>query len=387
MNTLAARVKAIEPFHVMEILARAKALEASGRSIIHLEIGEPDFPTPAPIIEAGLRAIAAGHTHYAPATGLPALRAAIAESYFPHASVDPRRVVVTPGSSGALALVFAAILNPGDEVLLADPGYPCHRHFVHLFEGRAVMVPVTADTQYQLTPELIRQHWNERTRAVLVASPSNPTGTIVSNDGMRRLFETVRTLGGSLVADEIYHGLTYDADVKTALALGEDIFVVNSFSKYYGMTGWRVGWAVVPDAAVNALDKIAQNVFLATNTPAQHAALAAFGPETTKELERRRLIFRERRDYLLTALREIGFKIPLAPSGAFYLYADGSRFTNDSDALANAWLEQAGVAVAPGKDFGTNAAARHLRFSYATTLDNLREGVTRIRGYLAPKST
>jgi aspartate/methionine/tyrosine aminotransferase len=374
----------IEPFHVMDILARARALEAQGRDIVHMEIGEPDFPTPAPVVAAGIAALEAGHTHYTPALGLPELRAAIAASYPAAARPEPSRVIVTPGSSGALTLAFGVLINPGDEVLMADPGYPCNRHFVRLYEGRAQLIPVDAASNYQLTAELIAQHWTAKTRAVLVSSPSNPTGTLVSDAEMARMAATVRERGGVLIVDEIYHGLTYDGHAaRSALALGADIFVVNSFSKYYGMTGWRLGWLVAPAPYVEAVDRLAQNIFLAASTPAQHAALAVFTPAVAVELERRRAEFEARRNFLLPALRTLGFRIPVTPEGAFYLYADCSVFTQDSEAFARALLEQEGVAITPGRDFGVAAPARHVRFSYANTQARLEEGVRRLARFLS----
>jgi aspartate/methionine/tyrosine aminotransferase len=378
----ATRLSKIEPFHVMDILARARAMEAQGRSIIHMEIGEPDFPTAPAIVQAGMAALEAGRTHYTPALGLPELRAAIAASYPAHARPDAGRVAVTPGASGALQLIFAALINPGDQVLMADPGYPCNRHFVSLFEGEPLAIPVDASTGYQLNADLVRQHWSKRTVAVLLASPSNPTGTLIPSDEMARIVRAVEERGGVLIVDEIYHGLVYGDEAVTALAHSPNLFVVNSFSKYYGMTGWRLGWLVAPASYVPAIDKLAQNIFLAASTPAQYAALAAYDAGVQRELQKRRDIFRDRRDFLLPALRELGFEIPLVPQGAFYLYADCSRFTDDSQAFALRLLEQAGVAITPGLDFGSHRAARHVRFSYANTIDNLREGVSRLRNYL-----
>ena len=383
MKPLAARLSHIQPFYVMDILARARAMEAQGRSVIHMEIGEPDFPTAEGIVQAGIAALKAGHTHYTPALGLPELRTAIAQSYAPVASVDASRVVVTPGASGALQLIFAALINPGDQVLMADPGYPCNRHFVRLFEGEPVAIPVDAATGYQLNADLIRRHWTKRTVAVLLASPSNPTGTLVPDGEMARIVRTVAELGGVLIVDEIYHGLVYGAAATTALTHSPDVFVVNSFSKYYGMTGWRLGWLVAPLAFVPAIDKLAQNIFLASNTPAQYAALSAFTPEVQRELQRRRDIFHERRDFLLPALRELGFVISAVPEGAFYLYADCSRFTSDSQTFAVNLLEHTGVAITPGLDFGRHRSESHVRFSYANTLENLRAGVKRLREFLA----
>ena len=383
MKPVAARMSRIAPFHVMDILARARALEAAGRSIIHMEIGEPDFPTPAAIVQAGIEALRRGHTHYTSALGLSELRAAIAASYPAHVRPAAERVVVTPGASGALQLIFGVLINPGDEVLMADPGYPCNRHFVRLFEGEARLVPVDAGTGYQLTAELVRQYWTPRTRAVLIASPSNPTGTLVAPAEMAKIANVVAELDGCLIVDEIYLGLTYGGDAVTALAHGPDVFVVNSFSKYYGMTGWRLGWLVAPAAYVPDIDKLAQNIFLAPNTPAQYAALAAFQPEVEAELQQRRDLFRERRDFLLPALRDVGFGIPVLPQGAFYLYADSSRFSPDSQALCLQLLDIAGVAVTPGLDFGDHLPQRHVRFSYANTLDRLKEGVNRIGHFLS----
>lgn len=382
MKPGARRVARIEPFRVMDILARARAMEARGRSIIHLEIGEPDFATAPAIVEAGIRALRAGRTHYTPALGLPELRAAIAGHYPAGHRPSAERVAVTPGASGALQLIFAALIDPGDRVLLADPGYPCNRHFVSLFEGVPASVPVGPETGYQLTAELVRRHWDERTVAVLVASPSNPCGSIIAPGDMAELAQTVQWLGGVLIVDEIYHGLVYEGESESALTCSPDVFVVNSFSKYYGMTGWRLGWLVAPPPYLSAIDKLAQNLFLAASTPAQYAALAALAPETQHELQRRRDVFRERRDYLLPALRELGFSIPRSPEGAFYVYADCTRFGDDSQALALRLLEQAGVAITPGLDFGAHQASRHVRFSYTNTLENLREAVARLRAFL-----
>lgn len=381
MKDLAQRLASIQPFHVMDILARARALEAAGRSIIHMEIGEPDFPTADAIVAAGVAALQAGKTHYTPALGLPELRRAIAASYAP-VSIDPERVVVTPGASGALMLVLAALLDGGDEVLLADPGYPCNRNFVHLFGGRPTLVPVDADSGYQLTAEMIEAHWSPRTTVVMVASPSNPTGTLIPDAEMERIVRCVAAHGGTLVVDEIYHGLTYGTQTSSVLRYTNDVFVLNSFSKYYGMTGWRAGWLVAPPGYIDALDRLAQNIYLAVNTPAQYAALTALSTELRPVLEERRQEFERRRNFLLPALRGLGFDIPVTPQGAFYLYADCAPLGVDAETLASGLLEEAGVAVTPGRDFGIYRAKQHLRFSYANTIDNLREGVRRIKAHL-----
>jgi aspartate/methionine/tyrosine aminotransferase len=381
---IARRMADIEPFHVMDLLARARALEAAGRDIVHMEIGEPDFVTPAPIREAAKQALDAGKTHYTPAVGLPALREAISAFYQSEygVAVDPQRIIVTPGASGALLLALGVLVNPGEQVLMADPGYPCNRHFTRLLEAQAVGVPVGAETDYQLTPELLEQHWTEDTVATMLASPSNPTGTVVSCESLAKMFDVAAERGGRLIVDEIYHGLIYDGTADTALNVSDELFVINSFSKYFCMTGWRLGWLVAPSDYVREADKLAQNIFLAAPTVSQHAALAAFAPESREILAEYRDAFRERRDFLLPALRELGFDIPVVPAGAFYLYANCSRFTDDSYGFALDVLEKAGVAITPGKDFGANQPERHLRFAYTTSLAHLEEGVERLAKYL-----
>ena len=374
----------IEPFHVMELLGRARELEAAGRSIIHMEIGEPDFTTPQPVVEAAQRALVEGRTHYTPALGLPALREAIAGFYRSRYGVElpARRIVITPGASGALLLALGVLLDRDSEVLMADPGYPCNRHFVRFIEGRARPIAVGADTDYQLTAELLATHWNEATRAAMIATPSNPTGTLIPADELAAMASLVRERGGALLVDEIYHGLVYGQATPTALALSDELFVINSFSKYFSMTGWRLGWLVVPEAYVRQVEKLAQNLFIAAPTLAQYAALAALGEETLAILEQRRLAFQQRRDFLLPALRELGFGIPVTPQGAFYLYTDCSRFSDDSLRFATELLEKSGVAVTPGIDFGSHLPQKHLRFAYTTSLEKLAEGVARIRRHI-----
>ena len=388
INTQHARRMAdIAPFHVMEILARARELEAQGRSIIHMEIGEPDFPTPQTIIEAAIEALQQVNMHYTAALGLPQLRDAIGRFYAERYDIEipTSRIVITPGSSGALLLCMGVILNPGDEVLMADPGYPCNRHFVRFAEARAIGVPVDASTTYQLTPELIERYWTPRTVAVMLASPSNPTGTLISSESLGAIAACVHARGGRLIVDEIYHGLVYDGQASTVLATSDQVFAINSFSKYFNMTGWRLGWLIAPQAYVADIDKLAQNIFLAPSTPAQYAALAAFEAPTITLLEKRKEALRQRRDYLLPALKELGFDIPLTPSGAFYLYAGCARFTTDSYVFVREILEQAGVAITPGIDFGSHQPERHVRFAYTTSLANLREGVCRLKMFLTSR--
>ena len=284
-----------------------------------------------------------------------------------------------------MLLAIAALVNPGDQVLVADPGYPANRHFVRMMEGEVVGVPVGPDSRYQLTPELIEQYWTERTVAALVATPSNPTGTLIAQEHLIRMAANARRRNGVLIVDEIYHGLVYDGAARgtpTAAGAGDNVFVINSFSKYFNMTGWRLGWMVVPEAYVSDLDKLSQNIYLSAPTPAQLAALVAFEPATLAICEERREAFRERRDYLVPALSELGFDIPHMPQGAFYVYAGCGRFSRDSHAFALDLLQQAGVAITPGIDFGVHEARTHVRFAYTRPVARLREGVRRISHYL-----
>ena len=382
---LAQRVAEIAPFHVMELLARAHELEAQGRSIVHMEVGEPDFQTAKPICDAGIRAIEAGKLFYTPALGLPELRASISRFYSERYGVEvpASRIIVTSGASGALLLTIGVLINTGDEVLMADPGYPCNRNFVRMMGGVPAEVPVGAESAYQLLPEMVERHWNSKTRAVIVASPSNPTGTLMPAAALQEVIAIAGARGGTTIVDEIYHGLVYAGDYTTALKFSDDVFVINSFSKYFNMTGWRLGWMVVPEGYLNALDKLSQNVYLSAPAPAQHAALAAFGPGTIAILEARRAEFKARRDFLVPALRELGFRIPVMPQGGFFIYADCSGLTNDSFAFAHDLLETAGVAIAPGADFGVHGAAQHVRVSYAKPVATLAEGVKRIGEYIA----
>ncbi len=374
----------IQPFHVMDILSRARALESQGRTIIHMEIGEPDFPTPEPVVTAAIEALRVGETHYTAALGLPALREAIADYYRSRdgIDVDPQRIIITPGSSGALLLALGVLIDPGEQVLMSDPGYPCNRHFVRFLEGEAVSIAVDESTDYQLNAELIERHWQEHTRAVMLASPANPTGAVIADDVLQDIVNTVERLGGTLIMDEIYHDLVYGKRPRSVLASSDHVFVVNSFSKYFNMTGWRIGWLVAPEDFVSPVDRLAQNIFLAASTPAQHAALKAFGKGTQDILEQHRQVLQQRRDYLLPALRDIGFTVTVHPAGAFYIYADCARFSQDSQAFCQELLEQAGVAITPGCDFGQYRAASHVRFSYTTSMGNLEEGVRRLREYL-----
>ncbi|EKU26580.1 pyridoxal phosphate-dependent aminotransferase [Xanthomonas graminis] len=372
------RSRDIEPFHVMALLARANELEHAGHDVIHLEIGEPDFTTAAPIV-------AAGHTRYTAARGLPALREALATFYRQRYDVDldPARIMITPGGSGALLLASALLVDPGKRWLLADPGYPCNRHFLRLVEGAAQLVPVGADSRYQLTPALLDAHWNADSVGALVASPANPTGTLLDRTELAALAQALQARGGHLVVDEIYHGLSYGIDAPSVLEVDDSAYVLNSFSKYFGMTGWRLGWLVAPRAAVPSLEKLAQNLYISASSIAQHAALACFLPETLQILEARRAEFGQRRDYLLPALRALGLRIDVEPQGAFYLYADVSAFTDDAQAFCAHFLETEHVAFTPGVDFGQYRAHQHVRIAYTQSLPRLKEAVARIARGLA----
>ncbi len=381
---LAARLDDIEPFHVMELLKMAAALEQAGRSVIHMGIGEPDFPAAQPVLDAAAKAIAGATMRYTHAAGLPALREAIAAHYQQRFELDvaAERIVITAGASGALLLACAALVGRDDEVLMPDPSYPCNRHFVTAFEGRARLIPSGPAQRFQLSAAMVREHWSPATRGVLLASPSNPTGTSIATTELRDIAAWVRERGGFTLVDEIYQGLSYDAPPFSALSLGEDIIVINSFSKYFNMTGWRLGWLVVPPSMMPAVEKLAQNFFICASTLAQQAALACFTPESTAIFEQRKNEFKRRRDFLVPQLQRLGFTIPVLPDGAFYIYADCSRFSDDADAFTRDVLEATGVVMTPGLDFGTRDVQRYIRVSYATSMENLQEAVRRLETYL-----
>ncbi len=383
---VADRMQGISAFYVMELLQRAKQLEQEGRDIIHMEIGEPDFPTPQAVLDAGQNLLKTGEVKYTAAAGLPELRACIATYYQQQYGVtlDPRRVFITPGASGAFLLAFGISLNPGEQVMMADPCYPCNDNFVRLFNGTTQFINVDAETDYQLNAPLIAQHWTPSTKGVLIASPANPTGTLIGNEDLQQAIAEVQARGGCFYSDEIYHGLVYDNAVNTALAFNDDVFVINSFSKFFGMTGWRVGWLVVPEAFIDAAEKLAQNIFISTTSYSQYAALASFTPENLAELTRRREEFHQRRDFLYDGLLKLGFKIASKPQGAFYIYADCSAFTDDSFQFARDLLEQEGVAVTPGKDFGRYQAEKHIRFAYTASIDRMAAALQRLERFVCP---
>lgn len=369
----------------MDVLARAHALEAAGRRVVHLEIGEPDFTAPAPVVEAGIRALRDGLTAYTATLGLPALREAIADHYLRRFSekVDPQRIAITSGASGGLLCTAALYVNPGDEILVPDPGYPGYRHFVRAFEGKARALRVRAEENFQPSLEMVRAAWGPRTKGLLLGSPSNPTGTLIGKEELRAIAELIAERSGVLMIDEIYQGLVYGEEPRfspsTALGLPGEVVIVNSFSKYFCMTGWRLGWVVLPAGAVRGFEKLAQHLFISAPTAAQHAAIAAFSPDSLSILERRRDEFEKRRDFLLPALTRAGLKVPAEPHGAFYIYADCG---SDSRAYCLKLLQEQGVAATPGIDFGSNETSHFVRFAYTRSMDDLEaaaEGILRFR--------
>ena len=377
----AERVRKIEPFRVMDIVARAAALEADGHDVVHMEVGEPDFPTPGAIVKAGQKALTVGKTKYTTAQGLPELRECISQQYMDWygISIDPSRIFVTTGGSAALLLVTAMLLNVDEGFLMTDPGYPCNRHFLHAFEAEPQLVPVTADDHFQLTPALIERHWKDNTRGALIASPANPTGAVIARKDLEQIANAIKERNGYLVVDEIYHGLVYgDVAQDSVLSIDPSAFVVNSFSKYFGMTGWRLGWMVVPPDAVKIAEKLSQNLFICPSSVAQYAALGAFSTDAKNEMERNKAEFKKRRDFLVPALRKLGFGVPLMPEGAFYVYAKLPAGLGSSEAFAQSLLEQHHVAITPGTDFGTYLAEDYARFSYSQDLETLKKGVERI---------
>ena len=383
-NFLSNRAKNLSPFHVMDILAQAKTLSEQGRTIYHMEVGEPDFPTAESIINSGISALKQHKTYYTPALGLPELRQAVADYYQRKFAIEinPRRIIITPGASGAIQLAISCLLDVGENVLLADPGYPCNRNIAQILGVEAVAVEIDASSNYQLDTALIEKHWNNQTRAAMVATPSNPTGTILTKPEMQALCDAVALKQGRLIVDEIYQGLVYDGMDYTALEISDECFVINSFSKYFGMTGWRLGWMVVPEFYVEAIDRIAQNIFLAPATMSQYAALNALEPETQNILDERRDVFKQRRDFLLPALQQLGFEIAREPQGAFYIYANCERFTDDSFLWVQQLLKKEGVAITPGIDFGNYMAHKHCRFAYTQSIEMLEKSIDRIDAFI-----
>ena len=388
---IASRNALIAPFQVMEMMKTASQWQTAGEDVIHMSIGEPDFTAPPSVQQALLQAVAEGKTAYTPALGIPSLREAIAQFYQDRFNiwVDPARIVITAGASGAMLLGLATLVGQGDEVLLPDPSYPCNRHFIAVVGATAKLLACGPEQRFQLTATQLTSHWSEKTRGVLIASPSNPTGTTIAWPELQAIQEEVIKRNGFLMVDEIYQGLRYEQTLgntpKSALSLeqaDQNVIVLNSFSKYFNMTGWRLGWMVLPSVMLPNIEKLAQNLFICPSALAQQAALACFRTDSLAIYETRRLQFEQRRNYLLPALASLGFKIPVAPDGAFYIYADTSALAPSSETLANRLLDNAKVCIVPGKDFGFAAPEQYVRFSYATSLARLEEAVERMRRVL-----
>jgi len=381
MSILSKRAREITPFIVMEVLERAHELERQGRHIIHLEVGEPDFSTPKSICEAGARAIENGATHYTHSLGLIEFREAICQHYLEKYGVHfgPERVVVTSGSSPALFMMISALLEPGDEIIISDPHYPCYPNFAKFIGAKPVFVEVYEEDAFQLRPEEIKKKIGPRTKAIIINSPSNPTGNLLSAERIKE----IATLGLPVISDEIYHGLVYGQKEHSILEFSEDAFVVNGFSKLYAMTGWRLGYIVAPIDFVRALQKIQQNFFVSAGSISQWAGLAAL-TNAHADVERMRTIYDERRKYMVRRVRELGFGLTTEPAGAFYMLLNARHLSDSSYDLAFEILEKAGVGVTPGIDFGQNAEG-YIRLSYANSLENIKEGLRRLEDFLSTR--
>lgn len=392
---LSTRAQQIEPFYVMEVFKaaslKARQVASSDRPMIFLSVGEPDFTAPPLVQEAAQRAVRAGMTGYTNALGLDALREKISAWYATRFGIDvaPARIVVTAGASAALQLACLALVERGDEIVMPDPSYPCNRHFVSAADGVAKLIPTTAAERFQLSAAKVEAAWTAQTRGVLLASPSNPTGASIHPDELRRIHTLVRERGGVTMIDEIYLGLSYDPIFgRSALELGDDIISINSFSKYFSMTGWRLGWLVAPESLIAPIERLAQNLYICPSSISQQAALACFEPESIAQYEHRRAQFRARRDFFIPALREIGFNIPVEPDGAFYAYADVSPLLSKLG-VDNSWdfcfalMDKAHIAITPGRDFGHDSTSKFVRFSTASAMAQLQDAVRRMKALFA----
>jgi len=380
LQHLSPRIENVSPFRVMTVMRRAAELEAEGHKVVHMEVGEPDFATAFPIVEAAKRALEKGLTQYTSAPGIAELREAIAKRYkLNHGvSIDPNRVLVTPGASGGLTLLANMLVSPGDGVLLTDPAYPCVRNFIYMLSAEPQLIPVSIVNNFQPTLDELDLYRNHNSRGLWLASPSNPTGTILERERLQEICNWTQRNQLHLLVDEIYHGLEYVDDLPSVLEMDSSAFVVNSFSKYYGMTGWRLGWIIVPDEYVETANILAQNLFISPPSIAQYAALAAFTNEAEVIFEERRDAFRQRRDYLSRALRELGFQLSNNIQGAFYIYANISKFSEDSEEFCKNLLDYHQVAITPGTDFGEYKAKEFVRIAFTTSMQDLELGVERI---------
>lgn len=385
MDKLSPVLENVSAFRVMSIMQRAQELEQQGHKVIHMEVGEPDFSSAEPIIQAAKAALDCGFTQYTAATGIVELRKALAQHYSDqyNVDVDYRRILITPGASGGLTLLANMLVGQGDGVLLSDPAYPCVRNFIHLMAAEPQLMPVDVEQNFQPNLQDYEKHCKANTRGLWLASPSNPTGTIISREGLREAAQWTKAKNLHLLVDEIYHGLHYVDDMPSVLEIDQSAFVVNSFSKYFGMTGWRLGWIVVPPEFIETATKLAQNLYISASSIAQYAALAVFEDESKAIFEQRRVAFRERRDYLAKALQELGFIVPEAIQGAFYIYADISKLSDDSERFCKELLETRQVAITPGTDFGNYRSKSFVRIAFTTAMEDLKLGVERIRGQLA----
>lgn len=384
MQTLAKRVEQIAPFQVMAVMERAKQLQTAGKDVIHLEVGEPDFSAPAAVNEAGMAAISAGKTGYTAATGLPELCQAISDFYLERYKVQvaPERIVVTPGASGALLLLSSLMAEVGSEVLMPDPCYPCNRHFLLQVGAKARMLECSSEHNFEIDLDSLASHWQAQTTGLWLASPANPTGSVLSKDYVAKAWDIVKQQGGHLLVDEIYQGLVFDGEDFTALSVSDDIFVVNSFSKYFAMTGWRLGWIVVPEWAIEGATKLAQNLFISAPSIAQYAALRAFQPDVLAECEQRRQTLAERRQTLINGLEKLGLPIASAPQGAFYVYVDVSSITSDAMQWCLELLQTEFVALTPGADFGQKDAYKYVRFAYTCDCERIEQALQRIERFI-----
>jgi len=375
---VAKRTEEISSFIVMDVLERACEMEKSGLDVVHLEVGEPDFDTPQCIKEALCRAVHEGHTHYCHSLGLPELRDAISAYYQRtyKVAVDPASIIITPGTSPAMFLLFAALLEPGDEVIISDPHYACYPNFIKFVQGRVVTVPVYEEDGFQYRPDAIAAKITDRTRAIFINSPSNPTGNLLSADRMKAISQ----LEPYVVSDEIYHGLVYEGQEHSILEYTDQAFVLNGFSKLFAMTGFRLGYLIAPPEFIRPIQKLVQNFFISTNTMVQKAGVAAL-TQADDDTARMKTIYNDRRIFMIRRLREMGFGITVAPTGAFYVFANARHISEDSYRLAFDILEKAHVGVTPGIDFGPNAEG-YLRFSYANSLENIALGMDRLERYL-----
>ena len=374
----------VNPFRVMTVMARAQYLESQGRRIVHMEVGEPDFSSAQPIIDAGKRALDDGLTQYTAASGLAELRECLSVHYRENynVEVDANRILITPGASGGLNLLASLLVRAGDGVLLSDPAYPCVRNFIHMMSAQPQLIPVGIEQNFQPTLEQLDEYCTDKTSGLWLASPSNPTGTILERSKLKAACNWATSRQKHLLVDEIYHGLHYVDDLPSVLELDQSAFVVNSFSKYFGMTGWRLGWIVVPQEHVEMANILAQNMYISASSISQYAALAAFTPEAKRIFEERREAFRHRRDFLTEALKSMGFLLCDNIQGAFYVYVDISKFSDDCEKFCHDMLEDHGVALTPGTDFGDFESKSHVRIAFTTDMDSLELGLQRLQNAL-----